>query len=114
PFTTPVAAVRVGRIDGQWVMNPTFQQLQFSDLDIVVAGTETAITMVEGGAIEVPESEIAEALQVAHAGIKELIAIQREFLTDLSVPKMEWSAPEIPSDLRARVEEAAESRVSEA
>jgi polyribonucleotide nucleotidyltransferase len=84
PFSGPVAAVRIGRIEGQWVLNPTFQQLQFSDVDIVVAGTETAITMVEGGAVEVPEEEIAEGLVVAHKGIRELVGIQREFLSELS------------------------------
>jgi polyribonucleotide nucleotidyltransferase len=114
PFADPVAAVRVGRIDGQWIMNPTFQQLQFSDLDIVVAGTETAITMVEGGAIEVPEAEIAEALQIAHGGVQELVALQREFLSELSVPTMEWAPIEVPSELRTRVESAAEARVAEA
>lgn len=114
PFSEPVAAVRVGRIDGQWVMNPTFQQLQFSDLDVVVAGTENAITMVEGGAIEVPEDEVLEALQVAHNGVRELIALQRELVADLSVPEMEWSAPEIPDELRTRVESVAETRIMEA
>ncbi|HEX7118919.1 MAG TPA: polyribonucleotide nucleotidyltransferase [Longimicrobiales bacterium] len=113
PFAGPVAAVRIGRIEGQWVLNPTFQQLQFSDLDIVVAGTETAITMVEGGAVEVPEDDIAEALLVAHEGIRELIAIQKEFLKEISVPKMEWTRTEIPAEVRSRVEELAEARVRE-
>ena len=113
PFAGPVAAVRIGRIEGQWVLNPTFQQLQFSDVDIVVAGTEAAITMVEGGAVEVPEEDIAEGLVVAHEGIRELIEIQKEFLKDVSVPKMEWTPVEIPADLRARVEELAEERVRE-
>src|SRR5215211_7303620 len=62
PFAETVAAVRIGRIQGQWVLNPTFQQLEYSDLDIVVSGSESAITMVEGGALEVPEEEIAEGL----------------------------------------------------
>jgi polyribonucleotide nucleotidyltransferase len=114
PFAEPVAAVRVGRIDGQWIMNPTFQQLQFSDLEIVVAGTDSAITMVEGGAIEVPESEIAEALQVAHGGIRELVAFQREFLKDLSVPTMAWAPAEVQAELRSRIESAAEARIAEA
>ncbi len=113
PFAGPVAAVRIGRIEGQWVLNPTFQQLQFSDIDIVVAGTETAITMVEGGAVEVPEEEIAEGLLVAHRGIQDLIAIQKEFLKDISVPKMEWTGLEIPADVRARVEELAAERIRE-
>jgi polyribonucleotide nucleotidyltransferase len=61
PFDTPVAAVRVGRIRGTWILNPTFQQLEYSDVDIVVAGSRDAITMVEGGAVEVPEAESSRA-----------------------------------------------------
>ncbi|HLU26100.1 MAG TPA: polyribonucleotide nucleotidyltransferase [Longimicrobiales bacterium] len=114
PFTGPVAAVRVGRIQGQWVLNPTFQQLEFSDVDIVVAGTENAITMVEGGAIEVPEEEIAEALLVAHRGIRELIEIQRELLAEISVPKMEWTPVVVPDAVKQRVEELALERIREA
>jgi polyribonucleotide nucleotidyltransferase len=114
PFLGPVAAVRIGRIEGQWILNPTFQQLQFSDVDIVVAGTQNAITMVEGGAIEVVEEEIAEGLLVAHEGIRELIAIQREFLEAISVPKMEWAPVEVPEAIRTRVEELAATRVAEA
>ena len=69
--------------------------------------------MVEGGAVEVPEEDIAEGLVVAHEGIRELIEIQKEFLKDVSVPKMEWTPVEIPAELRARVEELAEERVRE-
>ena len=71
PFEGSLAAVRVGRIQGQWVLNPTFQQLEYSDVEIVVAGTEDALMMVEGGAVEVPEEEIAEGLLAAHEGIRE-------------------------------------------
>jgi len=114
PFAGPVAAVRIGRIQGQWVLNPTFQQLEFSDVDIVVAGTADAITMVEGGAVEVPEEEILEGLVVAHRGVRELIQIQQELLPAVSVPKMAWAPMEIPAEVRARVEELASSRVAEA
>ena len=113
PFAAPVAAVRIGRIQGQWVLNPTFQQLEFSDVDIVVAGTEKAITMVEGGAIEVPEEEIAEGLIIAHKGIRELIRIQQKMLPEVSVPKMEWTPAEVPEEVRRRVEELARSRIAE-
>jgi polyribonucleotide nucleotidyltransferase len=115
PFQQPVAAVRVGRIQGQWVLNPTFQQLDYSDVDMVVAGTETAILMVEGGALEVPEAEIAEGLQVAHTGIKELIGIQKQLLDQLEIPEeMAWT-PKLPdADLRTKVTEAATARVREA
>jgi polyribonucleotide nucleotidyltransferase len=115
PFNDPVAAVRIGRIQGQWVLNPTFQQLDYSDLDIVVAGTEKALLMVEGGALEVPETEIAEGLLVAHEGIRELIGIQRELLAAQDrPPEMAWSAKEIEAEFRERVIAAAGNRIREA
>src|SRR5881397_2436404 len=80
PFMGPIAAVRVGRVQEKWILNPTFQQLPYSDMDIVVAGSKDSIMMVEGGAIEVPEADILEAITVGHGGIKELIAIQEEML----------------------------------
>jgi polyribonucleotide nucleotidyltransferase len=112
PFNEPVAAVRIGRIQGQWVLNPTFQQLDYSDLEIVVAGTEKALLMVEGGALEVPEDEIAEGLLVAHEGIKELIGIQKEMLKLLDKPEeMAWSPKETEPNLVERVTKAATDRV---
>jgi polyribonucleotide nucleotidyltransferase len=113
PFNTSVASVRVGRIQGTWVLNPTFSQLEYSDVDMVVAGTATAITMVEGGAIEVPEAEILEGLQVAHTGIKELVALQNEFLEGHRVPDMEWSAKTPPADLVELVEGIAKPHIAE-
>jgi polyribonucleotide nucleotidyltransferase len=89
PFNTLVASVRVGRIRGNWVLNPTFQQLEYSDVDVVVAGSEEAILMVEGGAIEVPEEEILEGLQVAHERIKALLGIQKELIGDHEVTGMD-------------------------
>jgi len=114
PFNTLVASVRIGRIKGNWILNPTFQQLEYSDVDVVVSGSEEAITMVEGGAIEVPEEDILEGLQAAHAGIKELIGIQKEILEGLSVPDMEWTPIIPPEDLTERVEAIAAPRVAEA
>ncbi len=113
PFENRVAAVRIGRIQGQWVLNPTFQQLEFSDVDIVVAGTAKAITMVEGGCVEVPEEDLVEGLEVAHRGIQELIEIQDEFIEGRTVPKMEWSPVEAPQDVVKRVTKLAEKRVAE-
>ncbi|MDH5760242.1 MAG: polyribonucleotide nucleotidyltransferase [Gemmatimonadota bacterium] len=114
PFNDPVAAVRVGRIKGTWVVNPTFQQLEYSDMDIVVAGSESAITMVEGGALEVPEAEILEALQVAHDAIKELVKLQRELLADHNVPDMDWSPVEPDAQVKSKVEAMAATKVAEA
>jgi polyribonucleotide nucleotidyltransferase len=83
PFPTPVGAVRIGKVDGNFVVNPSEEDLLpdaegGSDLDLIVAGTEEAILMVEAGANEIPEAEILDALDIAHAEIKKLCALQRE------------------------------------
>ncbi len=114
PFNTAVASARVGRIQGNWVVNPTFQQLEYSDIDLVVSGSADAITMVEGGALEVSEVEILEGLNVAHDAIKELVAMQEEFLQGHRVPDMQWSPQEPDAALQARVEELAGAKVAEA
>jgi polyribonucleotide nucleotidyltransferase len=114
PFNTLVASVRIGRIKDTWVLNPTFQQLEYSDLDIVVSGTEDALMMVEGGSLEVSEADILEGLEIAHDGIRELIAIQKEILEGHTVPDMEWSPIEPDQALAARVTEMAEDRIKEA
>src|SRR5688572_23284401 len=114
PFNTPVASVRVGRIRGNWLLNPTFQQLEYSDVDIVVAGTEDAILMVEGGSVEVGEADILEALKVAHNGVKELIGIQRELLEGHKVPDMAWTPIEPNEKLVEFIEQLAAQRVAEA
>src|SRR2546427_2592961 len=63
PWKGPVAAVRVGRVEGAWILNPTFQQLEFSDVDLTVSGSRDSIVMVEGGALELTEGEIVKALR---------------------------------------------------
>ncbi|MGH7459705.1 MAG: polyribonucleotide nucleotidyltransferase [Pseudomonas sp.] len=113
PFETPIASVRIGRIQEQWVLNPTFHQLEFSDVDIVVAGTEDAILMVEGGAVEVSEEELVDGLLAAHNGIKELCRIQREFVQPVKQPQMAWVAIEPEEILRNRVAELAGRRIAE-
>ncbi len=114
PFAGPLAGVRVGRVEGKWILNPTFQQLEFSDVDIVVSGTADSIMMVEGGAGEIAEAEMVEALKVAQKGLQELVALEQELLGLHSVPKMEWTKAEPPADLAARVAELAKPRVKEA
>jgi polyribonucleotide nucleotidyltransferase len=114
PFAGPLAGVRVGRVEGKWILNPTFQQLEFSDVDIVVSGTADSIMMVEGGAGEIAEAEMVEALKVAQKGLQELVALQVELLGQHSVPKMEWTKAEPPADLLARVRQLAEPRIAEA
>jgi polyribonucleotide nucleotidyltransferase len=115
PFEGPIAAVRIGRIQGQWVLNPTFQQLEYSEVDIIVAGGADAIMMVEGGALEVSEADIAEGLVVAHAGIKELVQIQHDMMAEVEIPApMEWTPKQVDPAFRARVEEIAGDRVRQA
>src|SRR5688572_601512 len=100
PFTGPVSGVRVGRLQGNWVLNPTFQQLEFSDMDVVVCGTADSIMMVEGGALEVSEEDIVEAFTIAQKGLGDLVKLQDELLKKIDRPKkMEWKKAEIPTGL---------------
>ncbi|MEI6738823.1 MAG: polyribonucleotide nucleotidyltransferase [Gemmatimonadaceae bacterium] len=94
PFMGPIGGVRVGRVQGHWVLNPTFQQLAFSDMDLVVAGSKDSIVMVEGGALEVSEADVLEALTLSHTGIRELIEMQHELLAKTQQPKMSWTKSE--------------------
>jgi len=114
PFMGPIAAVRVGRVQENWILNPTFQQLPYSDMDIVVAGSQNSIMMVEGGAIEVSEDDTLAALTVAQGGIRELVAMQEEMLSRSRAPKMPWSKAEPAANLVARVKALAESKITEA
>ena len=115
PWQGPVAGVRVGRIQGKWVLNPTFQQLAYSDMEVVVAGTADSINMVEGGCLEVSEADMLEALTLGHNGIKELVGIQKELLTQSgTTQKMAWTKSEAPSDLVTRVKSEAQAKISDA
>ena len=114
PWNGPIAAVRVGRVEGAWILNPTFQQLEFSDVDLTVSGSRDSIVMVEGGALELTEAEIVKALEVAHKGIKELLGIADEVVEAVGQPKMEWTKAEPPAELVARVKALAEDKVDEA
>ncbi len=114
PFLGPVAGVRLGRLQDKWVVNPTFQQLEFSDMDIIVAGSKDSIAMVEGGALEVSEDDMVEALTVAHRSVRQLIEIQEELLPKVAVEKMPWVKADHPDELVARVKELAQGKISEA
>ena len=117
PFPLPVAAVRVGRLQDKWVLNPTFQQLGYSDLEIIVAGSADFINMVEGGALEVSEEEMVEALTVGQKGIRELVGIQEELLEALGgerPTKMEWVKTHIADEVTVRVKDLAEGKIREA
>ncbi|HEX9127919.1 MAG TPA: polyribonucleotide nucleotidyltransferase, partial [Gemmatimonadaceae bacterium] len=114
PFMGPIAGVRVGRVQEKWILNPTFQQLPYSDMDVVLAASKDSIMMVEGGALEVSEAEMLEALTVGQRGVQELIAIQEELLAEHRAPKMEWKKAEIDSSVKARVDDLAKGRIAEA
>jgi len=114
PWNGPIAAVRVGRVEGAWILNPTFQQLEFSDVDLTVSGSRESIVMVEGGALELTEAEIIKGLEVAHKGIKELLEVADQVVEAVQQPKMEWTKAEPPAELVARVKALAEPRVEEA
>ena len=114
PFHIPVASVRMGRIRGSWIVNPTFQQLEYSDVDLVVAGSAEAITMVEGAAVEVPEEDLLEGLGVARGAIRELVAMQRDLLAGASEDEMEWTSVEPARELVDKVEALARKGVAAA
>jgi polyribonucleotide nucleotidyltransferase len=114
PFMGPIAAVRVGRVQDKWILNPTFQQLPYSDMDIVVAASKDSIMMVEGGALEVSEEHALEALTVGHRGVQELIGLQEELLKQGRAEKMKWSKAEIVPAIKARVDELVKGRIFEA
>src|SRR5512133_675654 len=99
PFPQPVGAVRIGKIDGNFVVNPNEEALLESDLDLVVAGTDEAILMVEAGANEIPEAEILDALDIAHSEIRKIVAAQRELAEKAGKPKLEITAPPVDEDL---------------
>src|SRR5438477_2655118 len=114
PWKGPVAAVRVGRVEGAWILNPTFQQLEFSDVDLTVSGSKESIVMLEGGALELTEAEIIKGVEVANKGIKQLLGVDDQVVEALQQPKMEWTKAEPPAELVARVKELAEDKIAEA
>jgi polyribonucleotide nucleotidyltransferase len=114
PFMGPIAAVRVGRAQDKWLLNPTFQQLPYSEMDIVVAGSNDSIMMVEGSSLETSEADVLEAITVGHRGIKELIGIQEEMLAKSRADKMPWKKAEIPANVSARVAELGKAKINEA
>ncbi|MGH0032979.1 MAG: polyribonucleotide nucleotidyltransferase [Myxococcota bacterium] len=114
PFLGPISAVRVGRGDDGLIINPTADQMAESDLDLVVAGSSGAVVMVEGGAHEIPEAEILDALKLAHGEIAKTIEVLQQLRDKVGVPKIEPPAPPDYSDIEGKVREAAEARLAEA
>jgi len=114
PFEGPIAAVRVARIDGKLVINPTNSELKKADLSMIVAGSRDAIVMVEGGSLEVPEKEVLEALFFAHKEMQPLIEMQLELQKKCGKPKMEFSPKEKDKDLVSKFTKFLTPKIAEA
>src|SRR5688572_9402648 len=114
PFHNPIAGIRIGLIDGKYIINPTFDQRRESQLNLIVAGTEEAICMVEAEAQEVEEQIMLEALMLAHKEIKRLCLWQKELGKALDIPKREFAAPTIDENILAEVEKNFGDRLREA
>jgi len=114
PFDGPVAGVYVGRVNGEFVINPTKEEQEKSDISLAVAGTATAINMVEAGAKEVDESVMLEAIMFGHEAIKELVAFQNEIIAAVGKEKREIELYQVEDALRSEVEALCKDRLIEA
>jgi polyribonucleotide nucleotidyltransferase len=112
PWNGPLAAVRVGRVDGNWILNPTFQQLEFSSVDVTVSGSADSIMMVEGGALEVSEAEMLEALKVAQKGLKEMLGNEQKVISKAAKEKLSWTKDAPDEALVKRVVELTEAEMA--
>ena len=114
PFDGPIAGVKVGRVNGEFVVNPTNEQAEISDIELTVAGTKDAINMVEAGAKEVSEEDMLEALMFGHEAIKELIAFEEKIIAEIGEEKMEYEVLEITDELKAEVSSLCSDKLNEA
>jgi len=112
PFNGPVSAVRIGRIKGAFVINPDLKEVEECDLNLVVAGTEDAVAMVEGSAQEMSEADLLEAIDLAHAEIKNLCRVQNEFRDTVGKPKRTFTVPAKDEDLKHKVTELALEKIT--
>ena len=114
PFNGPVAGVKVGRVNGEFIINPTTEQAEISDIDLTVAGTMDAINMVEAGSKEVSEEDMLEALMFGHEAIKELIVFQNEIIKEIGLEKMEYEKLDIEDSLKNDIDALVGKRMDEA
>lgn len=114
PFDGPIAGVKVGYVDNEFIINPTPDELERSELDLTVAGTKYAINMVEAGAKQVSEDLMLKALMFGHEAIKELVAFQEEIIAEIGEAKMEYEVLELTDELRSEVINLAEKDLSDA
>ena len=114
PFNGPIAGVKVGLVDDEFIINPTPEELEKSCLDLTVAGTKDAINMVESSAKEVDEKTMLEALMFGHEAIKKLVAFQEEIISEIGEEKMEYETLEITTELREEVNSLVEEKLDKA
>ena len=114
PFDGPIAGVKVGRVNGEFVINPTPDELEKSDIDLTVAGTTEAINMVEAGSKEVSEDDMLEALMFGHEAVKELCEFQKTIIKEIGLPKMEYEKLDITDELREEVKSLAADKLDSA
>ena len=114
PWSGPIAGVRVGRIAGQFIAFPTFEQIEKSDLDLIVAASRDAIVMVEGGADEISEDDLVDALMFAHKAVQPLLELQERLREAVGQPKRSFTAKRPSEALVARVREVASAGIQDA
>ena len=114
PFDGPIAGVKVGRVNGEFVINPTAEQLELTDIELTVAGTKEAINMVESGSKEVSESDMLDALMFGHDAVKELCEFQEKIIAEIGQPKMEYEVLEITDELKNEVRNLSEEKLNTA
>ena len=114
PFDGPIAGVKVGRVNGEFIINPTPDELEQSDLDLTVAGTKYAINMVEAGAKEVSEEDMLEALMFGHEAVKELCLFQEEIIEEIGEGKMEYEHIELEDELVDEITKLASDKLDKA
>ena len=114
PFDGPIAGVKVGRVNVEFIINPTPDELEKSDIDLTVAGTTEAINMVEAGSKEVSEEDMLEALMFGHEAVKELCEFQKTIIKEIGLPKMEYEKLDITDKLREEVKSLAADKLDSA
>lgn len=114
PFNGPIAGVKVGCVDGKFIINPTPEELEKSSIDLTVAGTKDAINMVESSAKEVDEATMLEALMVGHDAVKKLVKFEEKIIEEIGVEKMEYERLEISDELRSEIESLATKKMDKA
>jgi len=114
PFDGPIATVRVIKLNNEYIVNPAMEKVEHAELELVVAGSEDSITMVEGEAKEVPETDVLTAINTAHETIKKLIVLQRELMSEVPVEKRTVETDELPEGLEAKVQSLGLDKIKEA